>query len=110
VQGQALRDRAPEFTALGTVILGASFDTPAENDAFAAAQDFPFPLLSDVDRTIGRAYGVARDDDDQYASFPRRMSFLIDPEATVRKVYSVTDVAGHAGAVLHDLELLVARP
>jgi peroxiredoxin Q/BCP len=110
VQGQALRDRAPEFTAFGTVIFGASFDTPAENDAFAAAQDFPFPLLSDVDRTVGRAYGVTRDDDDQYASFPRRMSFLIDPEGTVRKVYPVTDVAGHAGAVLQDLELLVARP
>jgi peroxiredoxin Q/BCP len=109
VQGQALRDRAPEFDALGTVILGASFDTPAENDAFAAAQDFPFLLLSDVDRTVGRAYGVTRDDDDQYTSFPRRMSFLIDPEGTVRKVYAVTDVAGHAGVVLRDLELMEHR-
>ena len=94
---------------MGAVILGASFDTPAENSDFAVAQEFPFQLLSDVDRAVGRAYGVTRDDDDQYASFPRRLSFLIDPLGTVRKVYTVTDVAGHADVVLRDLGQLVHR-
>jgi peroxiredoxin len=32
------------------------------------------------------------------------MSFLIDPEGIVKKVYEVTDVAAHAGDVIADLE------
>jgi len=88
------------------VILGASFDTVAENRAFADAQEFPYRLLSDTDRTVGRAYGVARADDDPYAPYPRRMSFLIDPAGTVRRVYDVTDVAVHADEVLADLVVL----
>lgn len=85
------------------MILGASFDTVAENLAFATAQEFPFRLLSDLDRRVGAAYGVARPPEDKFAAFPRRMSFLIDPEGTVRRVYDVDDVATHADDVLADL-------
>jgi peroxiredoxin Q/BCP len=85
------------------VILGASFDTVAENLAFATDQEFPFRLLSDADRQVGEAYGVARPADDHYAAYPRRWSFLIDPAGIVRVVYDVTDVAAHAGEVLTDL-------
>ena len=48
------------------MILGASFDTPAENLEFATAQNFDYPLLSDVDRRVGTAYEVAREPDEQY--------------------------------------------
>jgi len=41
-------------------ILGASFDTPADNAAFARKYSFPFPLLSDPDRTLALAYGASR--------------------------------------------------
>ena len=86
------------------MILGASFDTVAENLDFATAQEFPFRLLSDPDREVGRAYGVARPADEPYADYPRRWSFLIDPAGIVRIVYDVTDVAAHAGDVLDDLQ------
>ena len=86
--------------------MGASFDTPAENLEFAEAQRFDYPLLSDVDRAVGAAYDVVRDVDDQYASYPRRHSFLIDGEGVVRRVYVVTDVANHAADVLADLQEL----
>jgi peroxiredoxin Q/BCP len=86
--------------------VGASFDTPAENLEFAEAQGFRYPLLSDVDQSVGAAYDVVRDVDDQYASYPRRQSFLIDGEGVVRRVYVVTDVASHAADVLADLQEL----
>jgi len=103
VQGQALRDSAERFAELGAVIVGASFDTVADNRSFADAQEFPFALLSDVDRTVGSAYEVVRGPGERYAEFPRRRSFLIDPDGVVRRLYDVADVAGHAEAVIRDL-------
>ena len=101
-----MRDSAEQFAAANCAIVGASFDTPAENLEFAEAQRFQYLLLSDVDRTVGTAYGVARDPGDQYADFPKRHSFLIDDHGVVRRTYVVTDVAAHAADVLADLESL----
>jgi alkyl hydroperoxide reductase subunit AhpC len=63
-------------------------------------------LLSDVDRTVGGAYGVARPATHKWAAVPRRTTFLIDPERTKRGIYDVTDVAHHADQVLTDLREL----
>ena len=60
-------------------------------------------MLSDVDRHVGAAYEVVRDADDQYASYPKRHSFLIDGDGVIRHVYVVSDVASHAADVLADL-------
>ena len=89
-------------------MLGASFDTVEENRQFATDQGFPFRLLSDPDRTAGRAYGVVRDDGDQYAAYARRFSFLIDPQGVIARSYDVHDVNGHAADVLADLGRLGA--
>ena len=104
MEGQALRDSADQFADHHAVILGASFDTPAENLAFAEAQEMPFTLLSDVDRSVGTAYEVVRGPDERYAEFARRFSYLIDPDGVVRRAYDVADVAEHAAQVLRDLE------
>jgi peroxiredoxin len=86
------------------VILGASFDTVDENRSFADAQEFPFRLLSDVDRSVGTAYEVVRPAGEQYADYPRRHSYLIAPSGLIHRAYDVTDVAAHADEVLSDLE------
>jgi peroxiredoxin Q/BCP len=106
VEGRALRDRASEYAEADCVVLGASFDTPAENKAFADEQGFAYQLLSDVDRSVGTAYEVVRPAGDQYETFPMRVSYLIDPEGVIRRAYAVSDVAGHADAVLADLAAL----
>jgi thioredoxin-dependent peroxiredoxin len=108
VQGQGFRDRSPEFAAEGAVILGASFDTVEDNRAFAEAQQFGYQLLSDVTREVGTAYGVTKDPSEQWADFPKRITFLIDPEGVVRKVYAVTDVARNPDEVLDDIRQLTA--
>ena len=87
-------------------MLGASFDSPEDNRAFAEAESFDFRLLSDVDRSVGRAYDAARPDDDPLASLPFRVSYLIDPDGIIRRAYTVTDTAGHAAEVLADLQSL----
>ena len=91
-------------------MLGASFDTPEENLAFAEAQGFEYPLLCDVDRSVGALYEVVRPSGHRYAEFPERISYLIDRDGVIRRAYEVTDVAGHAAAVLHDIGELEPRP
>jgi peroxiredoxin Q/BCP len=85
------------------VIVGASFDTPEDNKLFADEQGFPFRLLGDVDRSVGDAYGIKRGDDEPYPDFPKRVTFLIDPDGVIRRVYEVKDVHAHPGEVLEDL-------
>lgn len=84
-------------------MLGASFDTSAENKAFADAERFGFQLLSDVDRAVGSSYEVARAPGAEHADFAMRIAYLIDPGGTVRRAYEVTDVGGFAAQVLDDL-------
>jgi peroxiredoxin Q/BCP len=88
------------------VVLGASFDTPDENRAFADDQSFGFRLLSDVDRKVGTAYEVVRAPDEPYPDYPLRIAYLIDPDGIIRRSYEVKDVAGFAAEVLADLQTL----
>ena len=39
----------------------------------------------------------------------RRLTFLIDPDGVVRKVYDVKDFGGHPDEVLADLNQLTAQ-
>lgn len=88
------------------MILGASFDTVAENLAFAQAQGFSYRLLSDTTRDVGEAYGVKKSPDEQWADFPRRIAYLIDPAGIVQRIYHVTDVAANPDEVLADIRSL----
>jgi peroxiredoxin Q/BCP len=85
------------------VILGISYDSEAENHAFATAQSFPYRLLCDTDRTVSEAYGAAKGPDDQFPDFPRRVTYLISPDQRVVKRYEVKDVTAHPQQVLDDL-------
>ena len=88
------------------MVLGASFDTVEENRAFAEAQGFGYRLLADTSRAVGEAYGVKKPADEQWADFPRRVTYLIDPDGIVRRIYQVTDVAANPEDVLADIRAL----
>jgi thioredoxin-dependent peroxiredoxin len=88
------------------VVLGASFDTPEDNKAFAENEHFGFRLLSDEDQRAGALYQVTRPPGDERAGFALRIAYLIDPEGIIRKAYEVTDPGGFAQQVLEDLQLL----
>lgn len=90
------------------MVLGASFDPPGENKAFADAQRFPFHLLSDVDRAVGACYEVVREPGGQYSDYALRVAYLIDPDGTIRRSYDVKDVNSFAADVVDDLRTLSA--
>jgi thioredoxin-dependent peroxiredoxin len=108
VEGRELSSRIEDFTKAGCSVIGMSFDTVSENKAWAENQGFGFRLLSDVDHAVGRSYEVEREPDDQYAAFPLRVSYLVDPDGIIRKTFAVSGVADHASSVLETLSALRA--
>ena len=62
------------------MILGISGDSPFCHTAFHKAHPFPFPLLSDVHRTVISAYGVL--DVDRNVAY--RSTFVIDRDGMLR--------------------------
>jgi peroxiredoxin Q/BCP len=87
-------------------VLGASFDTPAENKAFADEHGFGYRLLSDVDKAVGQHYEVVREPGADFADFAQRIAYLVDPDGVIRRAYQVTDTQGFAALVLDDLDAL----
>jgi thioredoxin-dependent peroxiredoxin len=89
-----------DFRARNVEILGVSFDTAAENAAFAQKFSFPFPLLCDTTRALGLAYGAC---DDAKAGYARRISYLIDEQGKILRVYEAVNPRSHSAEVLADL-------
>lgn len=81
-------------------MLGASFDTVEKNAKFARKFEFSFPLLCDVDRRIGMAYGAA---EDAQAGSAKRISYLIGKDGKIRKAYPKVNAAAHPEEILKDL-------
>ena len=77
-----------------------SFDTVADNAAFAPKFDFPFLLLCDTDRALGLAYGAC---DDAKAGYAKRLSYLIDEAGKIQQVYGSVKTGSHPAEVLADL-------
>ncbi len=69
-------------------VIGVSYDTPAENAAFAAKYEFPFPLISDTDHKIGMAYGASDSPKDEHA---RRIAYVIDEQGKIAQAHPKVD-------------------
>jgi peroxiredoxin Q/BCP len=95
-----LRDHADRVAAAELKVMGISFDSVDENRAFAEKFDFPFPLLCDVDRSIGMAYGAADAPDAGYAD---RISYVIGDDGRILHAYPTVDPKTHLDEVLSDL-------
>jgi len=81
-------------------ILGISFDTVADNAAFAQKFSFNFPCLCDTTRATGVAYGAA---DTPTASNAKRITYVIDPKGFIQKVYPKVNAAANPEEILKDL-------
>ena len=60
--------------------MAISADSPFAHTAYAQAHGFPFPLLSDIHRTVIRAYGVF--DEDRNVAW--RSTFVVDRDGVLR--------------------------
>ena len=101
MEGSGFRDRIQEFSSRNAVIAGVSFDSQAKNRAFREKNAFPFDLLCDEDRSMSMRYGAAKRPGQWFA---RRISYLIDPEGRVARVYEKVRPGRHPDEVLATLD------
>ncbi len=73
-------------------VIGVSFDTPADNAAFAKKFNFPFPLISDTGRKLGMAYGACDSAKDEYA---RRIAYVIDEQGKIAQAHPKVDARSY---------------
>ncbi len=74
-----------QFEKLGAQILGISPQSVESHEQFSAVHNFSFPLLSDIDKSVGRAYGVLGP-----VGFYKRSVFVVDPNGIVRYAHRAT--------------------
>jgi thioredoxin-dependent peroxiredoxin len=93
----AFRDAWDRLHQAGIVVLGVSTDDQASHARFATAHRLPFRLLADTDRVWVTAFGVPL-----RLGMAARVSFLLDGEGRVAKVYPDVDPGVHADQILAD--------
>lgn len=94
-----------ELKKRGAVVLGVSADNESSHAAFADKYGLSFPLLSDPDRTVIKAYGVWKKKSMYGRTYMgiERTTFIIDEKGIVRMVFPKVKVPGHVTEVLEAL-------
>ena len=97
------RDLGAEFAKVGATRVGISKDPVDRQKAFADRYGFDYPLLSDVDGTVAKAFGVRRSP--ALGSLAtKRVTFVIGADRTVLDVVrSEVNMNAHADRALQAL-------
>ncbi len=91
----SFRDSLSNLSALNAQVVAISVDSPFANKAFASQNNLPFPVLSDVNRTVAQQYAGVHTD---FAGIPgytaaKRSVFILDSGGVVRYAW-VTENPG----------------
>ncbi len=93
----AFRDRMDDYAKAGVQVYGVSLDSPESHREFREKYGLNFPLLSDEGGRASDTLGVLGD-----RGTARRVTFLLDPEARISKVYPEVTPDTHAEQILED--------
>ena len=96
VEACKFRDGLNRLQELNVVILGVSKDSIASHKKFAEKYHLNFPLLSDESKETIRAYHA-------WSEGTIRMTYLINPQGEIQKVYENVNPAVHAEEILKDV-------
>ena len=105
-EGQGFRDEFQKFKDKNIVVLGMSADSTKKQKTFCEKQSFPFPLLSDEETNVLKAYdawGLKKMYGREYEVI-FRITYVIDEDGNIINAYSKVSVKTHALDVLQDLD------
>lgn len=96
-EAQSFRDAYPEYQGKDMVVLGVSMDDEASHKAFTEKYGLPFQLLADTDGAITKAYDV------EGSGYSKRVTYVIDGEGKISKVFDSVNTATHAQDILAEV-------
>ncbi len=104
----AFRDAYNVFEKEHIKIIGISKDSPRSHSLFIEKYDLPFLLLSDESKEVIKSYGAWGTKKFMGKTYDGvlRISYLIDPEGVIRKVYEKVKPQEHAREILEDISEL----
>jgi peroxiredoxin Q/BCP len=100
-----LRDRWQRVLRPDAVFFGVSVDPIESHRAFIAKYQLPFPLISDEEQAIVRAYGVWVEKTMYGKKFmgTERTTFVVRPDGNIKSVFRRVKPAEHVDILLQDL-------
>jgi len=102
------RDALPDFSGADAAIIGVSRDSMKSHANFTEKQSLNFPLISDADEALCKAFDVMqlkKNYGKEYMGV-ERSTFIINPEGDVAYAWRQVKVAGHVEEVLNTLKEL----
>ncbi len=102
------RDALPDFSGADAVILGVSRDSMKSHANFTEKQALNFPLISDADELLCKAFDVMQLKKNYGREYMgvERSTFIINPEGDVAYAWRGVKVNGHIEEVLNTLREL----
>ena len=98
-------EKADDFAAAKTVIVGVSRDDVASHDKFAAKRGLKLILGSDTDGKVTERYGVWGEKVPYGRKYMgiERATFLIDKKGKLKRIWRKVKVPGHVDQVLEEV-------
>ena len=95
----------PDLTAEGVTVLGISPDPPAKLAKFRDKEHLAFPLLSDPDKSVHRAYGAYGEKTNYGKTIMGviRSTFVIGADGNIEKALYGVKATGHVDRLRRDL-------
>ena len=101
------RDNLNSLASSGYQVIGISKDAPAKNKKFQEQESLNFPLLSDEDLAVHKAYG-AYGEKKLYGKVVEgviRSTFVVDPDGSIRLPLYNVKATGHVASLRKKLGL-----
>ena len=99
------RDSLAQLNGAGLDVVGISPDRPAKLHAFAEAEGLTFPVLSDPDREVLRAWGAFGEKSlyGKTVTGVIRSTFVVDPGGRISTAQYNVKATGHVAKLIRDL-------
>ncbi|HLF13296.1 MAG TPA: thioredoxin-dependent thiol peroxidase [Bacteroidota bacterium] len=99
------RDNLARIRKTGAEVVGVSADPVKSHAKFAGKYGLPFPLLSDEEGAMLKAYGVWQKKSFMGRTYMGivRSTFILDEQGVIVKVFPTVKVPGHVDEVLEVL-------
>ena len=94
----AFRDRMDDYREADIRVYGVSLDSPESHRRFSEKHGLNFPLLTDEGGRAAEALGVLREGGEK----ANRVTFLLDSNSRIARVYPEVSPETHADEILED--------